>query len=72
MAVCHSTIAAEALHFRVRDGNGCFLLAMITGKNFTQTLRFEKIKIETDTEFNTPRGKTKIMIKPHGRLVLVS
>ena len=21
---CHSTIAAEALHFRVRDGNGCF------------------------------------------------
>ena len=27
-----STIAAEALHFRVRYGNGCFLLAMITGK----------------------------------------
>ena len=29
---CRSTIAAEALHFRVRDGNGCYLLAMITGK----------------------------------------
>lgn len=28
----HSTIAAEALHFRVRNGNGCYLLAMITGK----------------------------------------
>jgi hypothetical protein len=27
-----STIAAEALHFRVRDGNGCFRLAMVTGK----------------------------------------
>jgi hypothetical protein len=28
----HSTIAAEALHFRVRYGNGCFFLALITGK----------------------------------------
>ena len=30
---CHSTIAAEALHFRVRYGNGCYRLAMATGKN---------------------------------------
>ena len=28
-----STIAAEALHFRVRYGNGCYRLAMATGKN---------------------------------------
>ena len=28
----YSTIAAEALHFRVRYGNGCFFLALITGK----------------------------------------
>ena len=32
MAACHSTLAAEALHFRVRNGNGCYLLAMVTGK----------------------------------------
>ena len=32
MANHHSTIAAKALHFRVRNGNGCYLLAMITGK----------------------------------------
>ena len=29
-----STIAAEALHFCVRDENRCFLLAMVTGKLF--------------------------------------
>ena len=28
----HSTIAAEELNGRVRKGNGCFLLAMVTGK----------------------------------------
>ena len=28
-----STIAAEDLHCRVREGNGCYLLAMVTGKN---------------------------------------
>jgi hypothetical protein len=32
---CRSTIAAEALHFRVRNGNGCYLLAMVTGKKIT-------------------------------------
>jgi hypothetical protein len=29
----HSTIAAEKLNGRVRNGNGCFLLAMVTGKS---------------------------------------
>jgi hypothetical protein len=28
----HSIIAAGALNFRVRDGNGCFLPAVVTGK----------------------------------------
>ena len=27
-----STIAAEALHFCVRNGNRCFILAIVTGK----------------------------------------
>lgn len=27
-----STLADEALHFRVRDGNGCCVLSMATGK----------------------------------------
>ena len=27
-----STLADEVLHFRVRDGNGCFVLSMATGK----------------------------------------
>src|SRR5258708_11768711 len=30
----HSTIGAEGLNCRVRDGNGCFTFAMATG-NFT-------------------------------------
>jgi hypothetical protein len=29
-----STIAAEELNFRVRDGNGCGLFANVTGKLF--------------------------------------
>lgn len=40
---CRSTIAAEALNFRVRYGNGCYLLAMITGK----TVGFQSVRIET-------------------------
>ena len=31
-AIYRSTIAAKALNFRVRNGNGCYLLAMVTGK----------------------------------------
>jgi hypothetical protein len=41
-ADCRSTIAAEALHFRVRNGNGCYRLAMVTGKkdcNYTDRAR---------------------------------
>ncbi len=67
MADRHTTIAAEALNFRVRDGNGCYLLAMVTGKN--------PIKIYNCRESRTKHtfaGKRKKMIKPHDRLVLVS
>ena len=31
----HSTIGAEGLNCRVRNGNGCFPLAMATGNSFT-------------------------------------
>ena len=31
---CHSTIAAEELNGRVRNGNGCILLAITTGNRF--------------------------------------
>src|SRR5579875_2253261 len=37
-AVGHSTIGAEGLNCRVRDGNGCFPFAMATG-NLTRALR---------------------------------
>ena len=40
-----STLADEALHFRVRDGNGCFILSMATGK-----------AIERFWECDVPRG----------------
>ena len=40
-----STLADEALHFRVRDGNGCFVLSMATGK-----------AIERFWECDVPRG----------------
>ena len=33
VVVSHSTIAAEALHCRVRNGNGCYFLALSPGKN---------------------------------------
>lgn len=31
-AIGHSTIGAEGLNCRVRDGNGCYTLAVATGK----------------------------------------
>ena len=36
-AIAHSTIGAEGLNCRVRDGNGCFTFAMATG-NLALTL----------------------------------
>ena len=32
-AIAHSTIGAEGLNCRVRDGNGCFTFAMTTGNH---------------------------------------
>jgi hypothetical protein len=37
-AIGHSTIGAEGLNCRVRDGNGCFTFAMATG-NYADCLR---------------------------------
>ncbi len=43
MADRHSTIAAEALHFRVRNGNGCYLLAIVTGKNEIERVKNQQL-----------------------------
>lgn len=59
MAVCQSTIAAEALHFRVRDGNGCFLLAMITGKIGPGREASGNKNRDGESELNTPEDKLK-------------
>ena len=64
-----STIGAVELNFRVRDGNGCDLHAMVTGK-----LRIEMksylslISVQT----TNPNLDELRMVKPHGRLVPVS
>ena len=34
----HSTIGAEGLNCRVRDGNGCYTLAVATGKSAVRSL----------------------------------
>jgi hypothetical protein len=39
----HSTIGAEGLNCRVRDGNGCCPLAMATGKSAAHTLRTDEL-----------------------------
>ena len=65
MAFRHSTIAAGKLNGRVRNGNGCFLPAMVTGKNAPNSDRGETGAVPWDG----PGGKSKV--KPHGRLVPV-
>ena len=55
-----STIGAEELNFRVRDGNGWDLFAMIT-RRFIQS-----------KERCLMMWKINNMVKPHGGLVLVS
>ena len=47
-----STLADEALHFRVRDGNGCFVLSMATGK-----------AIERFWECDVPRGGLRNLVR---------
>ena len=37
-----STIGAEELNFRVRDGNGCFLFAIATEKNIYKRLQVQR------------------------------
>jgi hypothetical protein len=52
-----STIGAKGLNFRVRNGNGCFPSAMVTGNSYPK-LQLHKSKI--------------FMVKPLDRLVSVS
>lgn len=42
----HSTIGAEGLNCRVRDGNGCFTFAMATG-NYTRRLYAARFNVMT-------------------------
>ncbi len=57
-----STIGATGLNCRVRNGNGCFPCAIITGKFFLKKLW------EIDGLFHND----KILVKPFGLLVLLS
>ena len=82
----YSTIAAGVLNHRVREGNGCFNSAMSTGKNHNEEkclsanpTRFRdfgaNVLLETVwTFFLSLRGADlrKKVVKPHGRLVMVS
>ena len=49
-AVCYSpageprsTLAEDALHFRVRNGNGCFVISMATGKKEEDSLGLSQV-----------------------------
>src|ERR1700756_1660136 len=41
----HSTIGAEGLNCRVRDGNGCFTFAMATGNFMNSLMRALKLRL---------------------------
>ena len=59
-----STIGAEELNFRVRNGNGCFLFAIATEKL--------SLGIHTAENVHSWRFRLLVMAKPHGLLVPVS
>ena len=61
-----STIGAEELNFRVRDGNGCCLLAKATGNRMTTNKQMNRVP--AIVSISNPRS----MVKPHGQLVSVS
>jgi len=54
-ALRQSTIGAEAFHVRVRDGIGCFILAITTGSSkhtgFLKNGRFNQSAAITDIAF---------------------
>ena len=66
-----STIGAEELNFRVRDGNGCCLLAKAT-ENLKKTQIIEYLFRLGNTFVLQVAEEKKIMAKPHGLLVPVS
>jgi hypothetical protein len=55
----HSTLDAEALHCRVRNGNGCYLLAMITGKTVYRP------KSEKDASLGETTDTSKVRVFRH-------
>ena len=61
-----STIGAGELNFRVRDGNGCCLLAKATGNRMT--VKTQMNRVPAIVSISNPRS----MVKPHGQLVSVS
>jgi hypothetical protein len=74
-----STIAEAGLNFRVRNGNGCGPCSMNGGIKFSsaaQTKRRRPMKQLNDFFFCEPRASSRAccgrVVKPHGRLVLVS
>src|SRR5438270_1206495 len=48
----HSIIRAEELNFRVRDGNGCILFAIVTGSPAHTGGPLERVKIISHSELS--------------------
>ena len=70
-----STIGAAGLNFRVRDGNGWNPCAIVTRQNkLCSERRSERIRIDAImcALFWRAIEAMKNMVKPHGKLVLVS
>ena len=65
-----STIGAEELNFRVRNGNGCGLSVIVAGNNyFLIFLTIDRVFFVLKADFS---AWVNFMAKPHGLLVLVS
>ena len=74
-----STIGAEGLNCRVRNGNGCFPLATATGKLRNWKERRSCGSEDPDGSWSTESGQSdrirrlgRILVKPNDRLVQVS
>ena len=66
-----STIGAEELNFRVRDGNGCDPLGTVTG-NFQNSMILDSSILMGKPSAREFWSNDFVMIKPHDRLVRVS
>ncbi len=65
-----STIGAEELNFRVRDGNGCGLFAIATEK--LQALTITRYNLICKHRLDMSDYVNYFVAKPHDRLVPVS